>query len=163
MRYHLSNTLPLSRLNKVHASMTLRSLFHRLSKVGKSARPLVAWLVDILREPFSLVQKPKALKIFTAYHSSHSLNERKGIIFPFHAQYVKIDSLPYDVRSKRSDVRCVLKRAEPLLLNLSASALLMRDQRVIHPMVGASSCAEDLSAPSRLRLRVRPEAAIKKF
>jgi len=33
----------------------------------------------------------------------------------------------YDVRSKRSDVRCVLKRAEPLLLNLSASALLMRD------------------------------------
>ena len=37
---------------------------------------------DILREALSLVQKPKALKIFTAvYHSSHSLNERKGIIF----------------------------------------------------------------------------------
>ena len=50
---------------------------------------------DILREALSLVQKPKALKIFTAvYHSSHSLNERKGIIFPVHTQYVKIDSLP---------------------------------------------------------------------
>ena len=36
LRYHLSNALPLSRLNKVHESMTLRSLFHRLSKVGKS-------------------------------------------------------------------------------------------------------------------------------
>ena len=40
----------------------------------------------------------------------------------------------YDVRSKRSDVRCVLKRAEPLLLNLSASALLMRDQRTLRPI-----------------------------
>ena len=49
---------------------------------------------DVLRKALSLVQKPKALKIFTAvYHSSHSLNERKGIIFPVHTQYVKIDSL----------------------------------------------------------------------
>ena len=33
---------------------------------------------DVLREALGLVQKPKALKIFTAvYHSSHSLNERK--------------------------------------------------------------------------------------
>ena len=49
---------------------------------------------DILRETLSLVQKPKALKILTTvYHCSHSLNERKGIIFPVHTQYVKIDSL----------------------------------------------------------------------
>ena len=53
---------------------------------------------DILREALSLVQKPKALKIFAAvYHSSHSLNERKGIIFPLHTQYVKIDSLHNDL------------------------------------------------------------------
>ena len=54
---------------------------------------LLYW--DILRKALSLVQKPKALKIFTAvYHSSHSLNDRKGIIFPIHTQDVKIDSLP---------------------------------------------------------------------
>ena len=49
LRYHLSNALPLSRLYIVHASITLRSLFHRLSKVGKSARAPLAWLVQELR------------------------------------------------------------------------------------------------------------------
>ena len=49
---------------------------------------------DILWKVLGLVQKPKALKIFTAvYHSSHSLDECKGIIFPHHIQDVKIDSL----------------------------------------------------------------------
>ena len=49
---------------------------------------------NILRESLSLVQKTKPLRIFTAaYHGSHSLNECKAINFPFHAQYVKIDSL----------------------------------------------------------------------
>ena len=55
---------------------------------------------DVLRKALSLVQKPKALKIFTAvYHSSHSLNERKGIIFPLHIQDVKIDSLRFYTRT----------------------------------------------------------------
>ena len=53
---------------------------------------------DVLRKALSLVQKPKALKIFTTvYHSSHSLNERKGIKIPFHTQDVKIDSLQFDI------------------------------------------------------------------
>ena len=65
-----------------------------------AALGFAAWLVqellyrDVLRKALGLVQKPKALKIFTAvYHSSHSLNERKGIKILFHTQDVKIDSL----------------------------------------------------------------------
>ena len=55
----------------------------------------------LLRKALSLVQKPKALKIFTTvYHSSHSLIVRKGIIFSFHTQDVKNASLPaYDTKS----------------------------------------------------------------
>ena len=53
-----------------------------------------ARLCRLLRKALSLVQKPKAFKIFTAiYHRSHSLNKRKGIKSLFHAQDVKIDSL----------------------------------------------------------------------
>lgn len=43
-----------------------------------------------------------------------------------------------------------------MLLNL----LSYEKQQVSRPMLGASGCAEDLSAPSRLRLRVRPEAVL---
>ena len=87
-------------------SRIVRSSSARLLPKGRknsmlcAALGFAAWLVqellyrDVLWEALGLVQKPKALKIFTAvYHSSHSLNERKGIIFPPHIQDVKIDSL----------------------------------------------------------------------
>ena len=41
-----------------------------------------------------MVEEQK-LQLFSAvHHKSHSLNEGKGVIFSFHAQYVTIDSLP---------------------------------------------------------------------
>ena len=64
------------------------SEFLRSIVIGRSIRSASEFL-----RPFGS-KRAKALKIFTAvYHSSHSLNECKGIIVPFHVQDVKIDSL----------------------------------------------------------------------
>ena len=40
-----------------------------------------------------LFRSLEPVNIITVYHRSHSLNEGKGIISPFHVQYVKINSL----------------------------------------------------------------------
>ena len=81
-------------------SIVIGSMF--LLKKGRKTSVLCAEFLyrDILRKALSLVQKLKVLKIFTAvYHSSHSLNERKGIKILFHTQDVKIDSLHISTRN----------------------------------------------------------------
>ena len=58
-----------------------------------------------LRVDFNLVQKTKTFKYFTdVYHRIHSLNQRKGIIFPFHTKNIKKDNLHIDVLAPR---RCL--------------------------------------------------------
>ena len=78
--------------NKYFVSKELRALCRRFSSTAERESQFL--YRDILREALGLsqtlelcslaikgTQEPKALKILTTvYHSSHSLNERKGII-----------------------------------------------------------------------------------